>query len=877
MKEVNKKRILSTSAFVLTVFLVLIIAGFYMYNIIQWRNYPDFGFGFRAATGINIIGTVSKHGRKCGLEIGDRILTINDKTFENIKEFRSAMNRKLGEENIYLLERKGRLFHVTITNIPIGFKRSFLKSGFLFLMGLCYAFIGIMVFLMKPHKRTSWIFFVFVTIIGLFIIFLYKMGKTTPFWLETVHIFAYAFTPAVFIHLAFSFPQERNLFKRHPYMQYLPYMASGILLLRIRSVTPTMMDVPKTWMIVLMTYTTAAVLLFLGSCLQLWLKSQSEIVKIRSKMILLGVAISSTLPLLDFVSNTLFQIYILPHPIYDIPFLIFFPIFLGYSIVKHDLFNFDAIIKRTYGYVLTTGAIAGVYGVFVLVSEIAFGRFEITKSPMFPLVFILGVVFFFNPIRNRAQKFIDRVFYRLEYDYQETVHRISQTMRSLLKLDEIGKSIMETAMGTLFIDAGGVMLLNRKNDVYECLAEAGIREVRNSETGGKGTSPIAEEKDIKKSKVNDQTTLQAVESETPKNDIQDSRRLNLKLPADAPFIQKMAERKKEVTLYDIQEDPFFQDHKVTCMDTFDQLQATLIVPLIYEDRLTGLISLGEKKSGKFYRREDINLLNTLANQGAVAIENALMIEEVIEKERMEEELSIARDLQVSMLPAACPQIQGFEIAAYSLSAREVGGDFYDFIEMGEQRVGMVIGDVTGKSVSGALVMSASRSIFRMLSEEQMSVGEIMMRANRRTKKDIKTGMFVALLYAVLDANDKTLSLCSAGQTQPIYRSSETGESNLVETKGDTFPLGILEDAEYEETRLELERGDTVILYTDGIVEAMNDREEIFGFDRLLELVQGEREISADALLKKILYKVNEFAGGAAQHDDLTVIVISVEE
>ncbi len=128
------------------------------------------------------------------------------------------------------------------------------------------------------------------------------------------------------------------------------------------------------------------------------------------------------------------------------------------------------------------------------------------------------------------------------------------------------------------------------------------------------------------------------------------------------------------------------------------------------DRLTGLIALGRKKSGKFYRREDINLLNVLANQGAVAIENARMVQEVIEKERMEEELSIARDLQVSMLPAECPQMAGFQIAAFSLAAREVGGDFYDFIDMGNNRLGLVIGDVTGKSVSGALVVSASTAV-----------------------------------------------------------------------------------------------------------------------------------------------------------------------
>jgi serine phosphatase RsbU (regulator of sigma subunit) len=291
----------------------------------------------------------------------------------------------------------------------------------------------------------------------------------------------------------------------------------------------------------------------------------------------------------------------------------------------------------------------------------------------------------------------------------------------------------------------------------------------------------------------------------------------------------------------------------------------------------GILSLGQKKSGKFYNRQDIDLLHAIANQGAVAIENARMVEEVIEKERMEEELSIARDLQMSMLPAECPQIAGFEIAAFSVSAREVGGDFYDFIEMGAEKAGMVIGDVTGKSVSGALVMSSSRSIFRMLSEEDLTVGESMMRANRRLKKDIKTGMFVALLYVVLDAQDRTLTMCSAGQTQPVHLSVRTGEASLVETEGDTFPLGILDEANYLETKLRLEPGDKIIFYTDGIVEAMNEQEEMFGFDRLLEMVQSSKSSTADDLLNEIVNKVKDFTGSAPQHDDLTVIVVSVEE
>jgi sigma-B regulation protein RsbU (phosphoserine phosphatase) len=165
----------------------------------------------------------------------------------------------------------------------------------------------------------------------------------------------------------------------------------------------------------------------------------------------------------------------------------------------------------------------------------------------------------------------------------------------------------------------------------------------------------------------------------------------------------------------------------------------------------------------------------------------------------------------------------------------------------------------------------------MLSEEQLTVGEIMIRANKRIKKDIKTGMFVALLYAVLDGRSKILSFCSAGQTQPICFSSRTGEARLMDTAGDHFPLGILDEADYQETQVRLEPGDRVVFYTDGIVEAMNDQKEILGFERLLELIKGTKSENADSLMKEILERVNKFAGGASQSDDLTVIVVSVEE
>lgn len=822
----------------LVMFLALVASLFVVYavNIIQWRNSPDFGWRTMYDSGPNFVAEVFQRGKDAGLRVGDIILTINGQTYATFDElYFRVRNNEPDMQNHYTVNRNGLTLHILITTGRLGFLTVLKRSGPIFAVGLIYALIGLLVFLMKPKAVESWLFLVMTCILGMEIGFGAPSDLMRPLWFLDIRLLINALLPASIIHLAVIFPKERSFLIDRPWLWIIPYLFSCALFIAMQLASTAVWNVPPVLNQINLFYLLLAVVVFLVSMVWNFSRETSVLIRLQSKVIFLGMLIGIFIPVSDLIGRVVWNIFLFPDPALGFAvFLSLFPLSIGYTIVKHDLFAIDAIIKRTYGYVLTTGSIAGIYGMFVLVSNLAFGRLGVTRSPLFPLIFILAVVFFFNPVRNRIQKFIDQVFYRLEYDYQDTVRRISETLRSLLHLDEIGKSIMDTALGAMFIDSGCIMLLNPSNACYESLVAA------------------------------DKITH-----------VQSACELPLSFPADNPFIQKMAERKKHVTVYDIQMDPFFEDEKKACEEAFSRFQATLIVPLVYEDRLTGFIVLGKKKSGKFYRREDINLLNTLANQGAVAIENARMIEEVIEKERMEEELSIARDLQTSMLPAECPKIEGADIAAYSASAREVGGDFYDFIEMGKDKVGLVVADVTGKSVSGALVMSASRSVLRMLSEEGLGVGETMIKANRRTKKDIKSGMFVALLYAVLDVGAKTLQLCSAGQTQPIHLSALSGRAELVETEGDPFPLGILDDADYQETILRLQGGDTVVFYTDGIVEAMNAESEIFGFDRLLSVVQEAATLSAESVLKLIVNRVEAFVGGAAQHDDITVIVVRV--
>lgn len=602
------KVILSKVFFVIILAVTAIVASLYLYNIIRWGNLPDRGFYFRTATGVNIIGIVTSLGEEAGLRVGDRILSVNGKRFTNVNEFRKAYRTELGVENVYLVERGSKQFVVKIPNIPLGIRESFVRSGLPYLVGVCYILIGSIVFLMKPHQRKSWIFFLFGATFGILLMFLLKLGEMRPSWLGTLHILFYTFTPATFVHMAFSFPEERQVIKKFPYVQIFPYLISAFLFLSIRSVTPEMANVPRVWSLVLTVYLALSLFFFLASCVQLWITSSSEITKLRSKIILLGAAISASIPLSETVMNTVFHKHLVPSFNYYLPFLIVFPTFVGYSIVKHNLFDIDAIIKRTYGYIVTTGSVGGGYALFIFLTNLAFEKFGFTKSPILHFIFILGVVFFFNPIRNQIQRLIDRTFYRQEYDYREAIQRISDSLRSLLNFDEIGRRIIDIASSTLFMEWGCILIENANEKSYLPIAWIEKRDPLGHPI------PLSLSKEF--------------------------------IREDDPLIQRIARRKKEVTVYDIQEDPFFFESREVYLERFLNLDAVLIVPIIYEERLTGLIVLGGKKSGKFYRQEDINLLRILANQGAIAIENARLHQariEVLEQSRKElERLSKAK-------------------------------------------------------------------------------------------------------------------------------------------------------------------------------------------------------------------------------------------
>ena len=298
----------------------------------------------------------------------------------------------------------------------------------------------------------------------------------------------------------------------------------------------------------------------------------------------------------------------------------------------------------------------------------------------------------------------------------------------------------------------------------------------------------------------------------------------------------------------------------------------IILPLASQGELLGLLILGLHLKGEAYTREECIILNALAPQVAPALRVAQMVQaqqaQVSEHERIEQELRTAQEIQHTFLPKDVPAIRGWQLVPYYQSAREVGGDFYDFIPFEDGRLGLVIGDVAGKGIPAALVMTATRTMLRTAAQETASPGEVFARANELLYAEIPSKMFVTCFYAILDPTSGFMRYANAGHDLP-YRRCKEGVSELWATG---MPLGLMPGSLYEEHEVTIASGESLLFYTDGLVEAHNPRREMFGIPRLKKLL--EEHSDGTSLFTLLLGELKSFTGEAwEQEDDITMVTL----
>ena len=307
------------------------------------------------------------------------------------------------------------------------------------------------------------------------------------------------------------------------------------------------------------------------------------------------------------------------------------------------------------------------------------------------------------------------------------------------------------------------------------------------------------------------------------------------------------------------------------------VRSFIAAPLRLRQKVLGVFAVVNKRDQTSLTREGLRLVQLLADQAALAVDVVRLYETRAEQQRLEQELDLAREFQKMLLPTQFPHVTGLDIAAFSQPALEVGGDAYDFVWVDENHLGIAIADVSGKGIPGALVMAIMRSTLRAEAQHELSPKEVLRRVNRRLLSDTKDNVFVTMTYGILDVATKRFKFVRAGHEPLITIHSSGSQPDLHTPRG--IAVGLVGDEMFdilEECEIDLANGDSFILYTDGVVEAMNPENAQYGSERFLSRLQMAHGETPNDQIRRVLADINEFTEGLAQHDDITMVSLKAD-
>lgn len=491
---------------------------------------------------------------------------------------------------------------------------------------------------------------------------------------------------------------------------------------------------------------------------------------------------------------------------------------IAWAIVRYQFLDIGLIARRSLVYTITTAIVVGGYLLIVMqMGSFAKNLFG-SDSEILNVAVIIIMLLFFQPIYTQVDDFVKRIFIRSRGDYSQLVESFSREILTIFHTDRLASAVAETLQKEMFIER-----------VEVCFAEegGGFRTVT-----GTGRTALAE--------------------------LEDSAYEYLLQKRAPVFINeisgKVASSRKE--------------------DFLSGSGTEVIVPLVHQERVAGIIALSRKVAGFRYNSEDMTFLAFMANQIVVAMENVKLYQESLEKQRLEEELAVAKQIQIGLLPRGLPLMANFDFAAFIEPSRQVGGDFYDFIPLTDGRLGIVIADASGKGVPAALLIARMQAMLQSEARFGRGIGEMMGAINNFIAESISSDRFATCFYVEIDDQNRSFSYCNAGHNYPILIRRD-GTIEFLSLGG--LLLGAFPDAAYQTGGGAMEPGDTLVLYTDGVTEAMDAAENEYGERRLAGDLLEMRIHPAELICSRTIKKVKQFAAGLSDIDDITLVVIKARE
>lgn len=523
-------------------------------------------------------------------------------------------------------------------------------------------------------------------------------------------------------------------------------------------------------------------------------------------------------------------------------FLFFlFPITLAYVIVVHRALDVRLVLRQGLQYALARNTVRVMQGLVTLAVFVAgarlvgnTGRNPVEKIAL--LVVGLGAVMGIRRGADRLRGFIDRRFFREAYDAERVLSELSDQVRSLVEPRSLLETVAARISETLHVPQVAVML------------DAG--------------SPFQPAYALGYDSVSD-----------------------VVIPQESATVKVLRSQREPVRLYLDDPDSWLnRNSESTAQEraSLARLGTNVLLPLTAREKLLGFISLGAKKSEVPFTGNDLRLLKSVANQTGLALENAQLLaaitEEVAQRERLNREVEIAREVQERLFPQELPAIQGLDYCGACRPALGVGGDYYDFLALPEGQLGIAIGDVSGKGIGAALLMASLEASLRAeATRAPDDLALLVSHVNRLVYQASTSNRYATLFYAQYDPARRSLIYVNAGHNAPMLFRRQAGEWSLTRLAAGGTVVGLFASFGYTQESIDLKPGDLLVAFTDGISETMNAADEEWGEERFVESLKTCTDLPAAGILSSIMHAADAFAGGAKQHDDMTLVVLQVTE
>ncbi len=776
-----------------------------------------------------------------GIRDGDLLLQINNQNLPSAGAAQLILNNiNAGQYANYTIEHDGKIIHTKVY-IKKLINISLLANAILALMQML---IGFIVLMAKPDGRVQKLFYGIGVASVLTSMQLFVPVDISPavvqadrlLFLILAVLLASGVSAFPFLLLAFfwNFPKPFKLMEKKWTKRLLiivpAVMALAIVITLVEVFGFGNGTVAKSNMIIsnlgyfLSAVEIAALISLIINYRKLTTKEEKKSVFIiLISFIIALAAIVYTSRIAPVISDTIFN-----SPEYYTPIIliILIPIAFAYSIFKYQLMDVSVVIKNTLMYGVATAALAAIYFLVIYVlgqsiSAVIGTQFQAVIAGSIFIIFALV----FQSTKDKFQDFLTARFYPEQFAYQRVLLRFSNDVSTLVGLENILDSMKSTFVESLKINRFGIIIKGKKEGEFHLIKSVGITKTD--------------------------------------------------LVINYGNLQKIIEKKSLISDRIIIEQHEFAEAFSEASDTLIEEGIFTVIPMIIKSKVIGLLLFGLKYSGSQFAGKDLDLLNAASSQAAIAIENARLYESEAEKLRIERDLSLARRIQQGLLPKCVPNVNGLDICGEMIPANQVGGDYYDLIPVSENKMFVVVGDVSGKGLPAALYMTKLQTMIQLSCTADKSPKQIMIELNRKFYDSIERNSFVTMTLALFDTAEKKVTFCRAGHMPVLAASNGSIHSYRTQGIGVGLERGIVFENTLVEEEVPLKSGQIYAFFSDGITEAMNKYLDLFGEDKLSEILIGKTSKTSSEIMNEIWTSINTFRGDAEVNDDMTMVIVKV--